>query len=105
MLMVVLLPLILLAASSAKSICDSASNPGRGPILTEGTAIAIAKPALVTKLGIESVAKAEPYHAELIDGNWHVFGTFNYPAGWRGGVPEATLCSSNGAVIDVWHGR
>ena len=43
-------------------------------------------------LSAQDIARFEPYHAELQDGEWHVYGS---PDGGHG-TPEAFVCQKNG---------
>ena len=44
----------------------------------------------------ESVTRFEPYTATLRDGVWYVVGTI--PVGYRGRMPKALVCESDGSV-------
>jgi len=75
----------------------------RGPRLTEEQAVAIALPALSANMTPEHVNKYQPYHAELHDGVWNVFGSIL--GGGVGGTPEAKVRDSDGKIVTVFHSQ
>ena len=91
------------AASQWGLACEPASAGATLAIPSPDAAIARAKYAWAAStypLSTEYVAKFEPYHAELQDGEWHVYGS---PEGGDG-APEAFVCQKNGST-EVWHSR
>ena len=78
-------------------------NAKKEPRLTEAQVLPIAEKALKAKMAPEYVDKYKPYHAELRDGIWNVFGTL--PGGGPGGTPEARVRDSDGEVLEVFHGQ
>src|SRR5438445_12900025 len=77
--------------------------PKKEPTLTEAQVLPIAEKALKAKMAPEYVDKYKPYHAELRDGIWNVFGTL--PDGGAGGTPEAKVRDSDGEVLEVFHSQ
>jgi hypothetical protein len=71
--------------------------------LTEEQVLAIAEAALNAKMGPEYVSQYKPYHAEIQEGVWKVFGSL--PGGGAGGTPEATVRDRDGKVLEVFHGQ
>ena len=92
--------LALLSIASAPS-CAPVASGKEFLVPTEQAAIAAARPAWKGKFSPAAINEREPYHAELVDGTWHVTGTL--PAGWRGGTPEALICAGDGKVLKVFH--
>jgi hypothetical protein len=93
----VLLPMIVILG------CWLALRVPRGPRLTEEQAVAIALPALSANMPPEHVNEYQPYHAELHDGIWNVFGSV--PGDGVGGTPEAKVRDSDGKIITVFHSQ
>jgi hypothetical protein len=77
--------------------------PQKEPRLTETQVLSIAEKALKAKMTPEYVDKYKPYHAELRDGIWNVFGTLL--GGGPGGTPETKVRDSDGEVIQVFHSQ
>jgi hypothetical protein len=77
--------------------------PAQGIVPDETTAVKIAEAVLPPIFGKEEVARYEPYHAQLKDGVWTVYGTLK--PGSRGGTPQMTVQKKDGKVIEVWHSQ
>jgi hypothetical protein len=77
--------------------------PPQGIIPDESTAVKVAEIVFPRIFGEEEVAKYLPYHAQLKDGVWEVYGTLK--PGSRGGTPQMTIQKKDGKVIDVWHSQ
>lgn len=77
--------------------------PPQGIIPDEITAVKVAEVVFPGIFGQEEVAKYLPYHAQLRDGVWEVYGTLK--PGSRGGTPQMTIQKKDGRVIDVWHSQ
>jgi hypothetical protein len=96
------LTLALLSLASAPACIDVAAG-GEAAVPTEEAAIAAARTAWKSAFVPAEIDAREPYHAELVNGTWHVAGTL--PKGWRGGTPEALICAIDGKVLKVFHSR
>ncbi len=96
---------IALSVRIAQGACGYPAPPSlpRGVIPDEATAVRIAEAVFGPIFGRETVSKFLPYHAQLRDGVWTVYGTLKH--GWRGGTPEMSIQKSDGRVVDVWHSR
>jgi len=68
--------------------------------MTKAQVLSVAEPAMAARFA-ESVPKHRPYHADLSNGVWHVWGTL--PQDVRGGTPEAKVRDSDGKVLEVYH--
>jgi hypothetical protein len=89
--------------AAAVSCNNENPSPKKEPRLTEAQVLPIAESALKAKMAPEYVDKYKPYHAELRDGIWNVFGTLL--GGGPGGTPETKVKDSNGEVIQVFHSQ
>jgi hypothetical protein len=77
--------------------------PPQGIIPDEVTAVKIAEVVFPRIFEAEEVAQYLPYHAQLKDGVWEVYGTLK--PGSRGGTPQMIIQKKDGKVIDVWHSQ
>ena len=75
--------------------------PSQGVVPDEATAVRIAEAVFLPIFGDEEVAKFRPYHAQLKDGIWTVYGTLQ--RGALGGTPQLTIQKRDGKVTEVWH--
>jgi hypothetical protein len=76
--------------------------PENGVIPDERTAVAVAEAVFSPVYGKDYVDKFLPYHAELQDGLWTVYGTLR-PAGAHGGTPQLRINKQDGRVLEIWH--
>jgi hypothetical protein len=77
--------------------------PNEGIIPNEETAVGVAELLFRPVFGADQVRKFQPYHAELRDGIWTVYGTLK--SGSRGGTPELRISKKDGRVLDIWHSQ
>jgi hypothetical protein len=96
---------VFLLISGGRAILGQAKPhlPPQGIIPDEITAVKIAEVVFPRIFEEEEVAKYLPYHAQLKDGVWEVYGTLK--PGSRGGTPQMTIQRKDGKVIDVWHSQ
>lgn len=80
---------------------EKSSLPPEGIIPDEITAVRVAEAVFPPIFGSEEVKKYLPYHANLKNGIWTVYGTLKQ--GSRGGTPQMTIQKKDGKVIEVWH--
>jgi hypothetical protein len=89
------------------SVChgstDKSPLPAQGIIPDEVTAVKVAEAVFPPIFGSEEVTKYVPYHAQLKEGIWTVYGTLK--PGSRGGTPQMTIQKKDGKVIEVWHSQ
>ena len=87
----------------AVCIFFSASN-GRRAINDEKTALRIAESTFIKKYGTYTISFSRPLTAELTaDGIWIVHG--NLPENTLGGLPFLAMRQSDGAILEITHGR
>ena len=98
----VLLALLSLAYASDRKPQQPAL-PHQGVIPDEITAVRVAEAVFLPVFGQEEVAKYQPYHAQLKDGVWTVYGTLK--TGSRGGTPMAEIQKGDGKVLQIWHSQ
>jgi len=98
-------PIVALVVSGLVSAGESAHPfvPKEGFVPDAATAIQIAVAVWVPIYGRENIERQKPYHAELRNGVWFVYGTL--PTGTRGGTAEAEIAKSDGRVLRVIHGK
>jgi hypothetical protein len=77
--------------------------PPQGIVPDEITAVKIAEAVFAPIFGAEEVAKFRPYHAQLKDGFWTVYGTLQ--EGSLGGTPELIISKKDARVVEVWHSQ
>ncbi len=77
--------------------------PGTGIVPDEVTAVKIAEAVFEPIFGAEEVARYRPYHAQLKNGVWTVYGTLK--RGSRGGTPQLRIQKEDGKVLEVWHSQ
>jgi hypothetical protein len=77
--------------------------PQAGVIPNEETAIAVAESIFRPVFGEEQLKKFQPYHAELKDGVWTIYGTLK--RGSRGGTPQLRINKKDGRVLEIWHSQ
>lgn len=94
---------LLISGSSALLSKTKPHLPPEGIIPDEVTAVKVAEVVFPHIFGEEEVAKYLPYHAQLKDGVWEVYGTLK--PGSRGGTPQMTIQKKDGKVIDIWHSQ
>jgi len=94
------LVLVLLATVTAASPTTRVKLPQRGVVPDEATAVKVAEAIFVPVFGEEEVAKWRPYHAQLKDGVWTVYGTLK--PGSRGGTPMLAIQERDGKVLEIW---
>jgi hypothetical protein len=75
--------------------------PSGGIVPDKLTAVKIAEAVFEPIFGAEEVSEYLPYHAQLKNGVWTVYGTLK--RGSRGGTPQLTIQKKDGKVIEVWH--
>lgn len=94
--------LILVTITAAAGTGDSRKQPlpKDGVIPDAATAVKIAEAIFTPIFGTETVAKYQPYTAQLKDEVWTVYGTLK--PGARGGTPQLTIQKTDGKVIEVW---
>ncbi|MBZ5538162.1 MAG: YbbC/YhhH family protein [Acidobacteriia bacterium] len=95
--------LLLITASNGMRTGDRRTLPSQGIVPDEVTAVKIAEAVFPPIFGTDEVAKCLPYHAQLKDGFWTVYGTLK--PGARGGTPQMTIQKKDGKVIEVWHSQ
>jgi NTF2 fold immunity protein len=95
--------LMLVSASRAVGGADKLPLPPQGIIPDEVTAVKVAEVLFPPVFGADEVTKYLPYHAQLKDGVWTVYGTLK--PGSRGGTPQMTIQKKDGKVIEVWHSQ
>ena len=95
--------LLLSAFCSGMSVAASPKLPPQGIVPDEETAVKIAEIVFVPIFGTEEVIGFLPYHAQLKDGIWTVYGTLK--RGSRGGTPQLTIQKQDGKVLEVWHSQ
>src|SRR5258707_10465198 len=97
--------IFLLLILSSIEINGSNRNPlpSNGIVPDEVTAVKIAEAVFQPIFGAEEVAKYLPYHAQLKDDVWTVYGTLK--RGSLGGTPQMTIQKKDGRVIEVWHSQ
>jgi len=97
--------LVALVVSSLASAAEPAPSvvPKDGFVPDAATAVQIAIAVWVPIYGRESIERNKPYHAELRNGVWFVYGTL--PPGMRGGTAEAEIAQSDGRILRVIHGK
>lgn len=96
--------LVLFVVTTSIGMGGSSSRdplPVQGIVPDEVTAVKIAEAVFPPIFGAEEVTKYVPYHAQLKEGVWTVYGTLN--RGSRGGTPQMTIQKKDGRVIEVWH--
>lgn len=95
--------MLLIAACEGNGIADGEKLPSRGIVPDEVTAVKIAEAIFPPIFGQEEVNRYLPYHAQLKDGIWTVYGTLK--PGSRGGTPQMSIQKKDGRVIEVWHSQ
>ncbi|SRR6266436_4190684 len=95
--------LSLVFASLSQGSTTKSSLPSQGVIPDEVTAVKVAEAVFPPIFGPDEVTKFSPYHAQLKDGVWTVYGTLK--PGSRGGTPQMTIQKKDGKVIEVWHSQ
>jgi hypothetical protein len=75
--------------------------PQQGIIPDEVTAVKVAEIILPLNFSADVVEKFQPYHAQLKDGVWTIYGTLK--VGSRGGTPMMRIRKKDGKVLGVWH--
>ena len=88
----------LLYGSTTKS-----TLPSNGIIPDEVTAVKVAEAIFLPVFGQEEVTEFLPYHAQLKDGIWTVYGTLKPNS--RGGTPQLKIQKKDGKVLDIWHSQ
>jgi hypothetical protein len=101
LLRMIAVSLVLMSASHGAT--DKSPLPPQGIIPDEVTAVKVAEAVFQPIFGTEEVTKYLPYHAQLKDGVWTVYGTLK--PGSRGGTPQMTIQKQDGKVIEVWHSQ
>jgi hypothetical protein len=94
---------LLLMSAQQGNAARKSSLPPQGIIPDEVTAVKVAEVVFLPIFGPEEVTKYLPYHAQLKDGVWTVYGTLK--PGSRGGTPQMTIQRQDGRVIEVWHSQ
>jgi len=79
------------------------SSSTAGVVPDEGTAVKVAEAIFLPIFGEEEVTKFLPYHAQLKDGIWTVYGTLKPNS--RGGTPQLRIQKKDGKVLEVWHSQ
>ncbi|HVU18713.1 MAG TPA: YbbC/YhhH family protein [Candidatus Didemnitutus sp.] len=100
---ITLVAVILAAAVMAYAASKPFFKPKNGFVPDERTAIAVAVAVWSPVYGEEHISSEKPYHAELIDGVWHVDGSL--PSDSLGGVAHAEIAKEDGRILDMWHGQ
>jgi hypothetical protein len=95
--------LLLMSANHEMSGMGKSPLPPQGIIPDEVTAVKVAEAMFPPIFGQEEVTKYLPYHAQLKDGVWTVYGTLK--PGSRGGTPQMSIQKKDGKVIEVWHSQ
>jgi hypothetical protein len=75
--------------------------PQQGIVPDEVTAVKIAEIIFPLNFSADVVNKFQPYHAQLKDGVWTVYGTLKF--GSRGGTLMMRINKKDGKVLGVWH--
>jgi hypothetical protein len=94
---------LLLFAVSSATAADKSSLPSQGVVPDEATAVKIAEAVFPPIFGTEEVAKYFPYHAQIKEGVWTVYGTLK--PGSRGGTPMLRIEKQDARVLEVWHSQ
>ncbi len=92
--------LILILTLVGMSSAQRQPLPSNGIVPNEVTAVKIAEAVFPPIFGAEAVAKYQPYHAQLKNDVWTVYGTLK--SGSRGGTPMLSIQKKDGKVIEVW---
>lgn len=85
--------------------CATEANyrPPQGYVPDSSTAIKIAEAVWEPIYGQKQIQSEKPFHAELRDGVWKVYG--HTPPNTPGGVAEADISQKDGRVLRVIHGE
>jgi len=94
---------IVLLVTWASAATRSNPFPSAGIVPDEVTAVRVAVAILEPIFGSEEVKKFEPYHAQLRNGIWTVYGTLK--RGSMGGTPQLTIQKKDGRVREVFHSQ
>jgi hypothetical protein len=94
---------LLITVIGGTGVAGGNKLPTQGVVPDAGTAVKIAEAVLPPIFGEEEVNKYRPYHAQLRDGIWTVYGTLAPSS--RGGTPQMTIQKKDGKVIEVWHSQ
>jgi hypothetical protein len=79
------------------------AQPSAGFVPDDKTAIAIAVAVWSPIFGSKTIAREKPYHAELKEGVWHVFGSI--PSNEQGGTAEVLIAQRDGKILSVFHSQ
>jgi hypothetical protein len=85
--------------------CTTEANyrPPRGYVPDAATAIKIAVAVWEPIYGRKEIQSQKPFHAELHNGVWRVYGYI--PPNTLGGVAEAEISQKDGRILRVIHGE
>lgn len=93
--------LLFLATAQQPSRAQKLPMPRQGIVPDEAIAVKIAAVVLPENFGADVVDKFLPYHAQLKDGVWTVYGTLKPSS--RGGTPMMRIRKKDGKVLGLWH--
>ena len=93
--------LVLISASHGGT--GKSPLPEKGIIPDEVTAVKVAEAVFQPIFGADETTQYLPYHAQLKDGIWTVYGTLK--PGSRGGTPQMNIQKKDGKVVEVWHSQ
>jgi hypothetical protein len=96
----ILVPLLLFSIAETISGASKPSLPANGVVPNERTAVRIAEAAFEPVFGTEEVARYIPYHAQLKEEVWTIYGTLK--PGSRGGTPMMTIRKQDAKVLEIW---
>jgi hypothetical protein len=100
-LRMLVLSLLLTLVTHQISAGQNLPMPPQGVVPNEPTAVKIAEAVFPPVFGADVVDKFRPYHAQLKDGVWTVYGTLK--PGSRGGTPMMQIRRRDAKVLGVWH--
>jgi hypothetical protein len=98
-----LIAAVVLIFALAAQLVSQANLPKNGVVPDEATAVAVAEVFFQHVFSRETIAKFQPYHAQLEEGVWTVYGTLKQ--GSRGGTPMLRIKKQDGQVLEIWHSR
>jgi hypothetical protein len=95
--------LLLIATMDAARGPHRQALPVNGVVPDEATAVKIAEAIWPPIFGKDEIDKFRPYHAQLMNGVWTVYGTLK--RGSRGGTPQLRMRKQDAKVLEIWHSQ
>jgi hypothetical protein len=95
--------LLLIATMGAARKPHRQPLPADGVVPDEATAVRIAEAIFPPIFGEEEIGKFRPYHAQLTNGVWTVYGTLK--RGSRGGTPMVRMRKLDARVLEIWYSQ